>query len=544
MAVARPPEGAGHRASAHRALETPVPLPLRRLVALGLALAIVLGAGAVLSGRVAYYVTQGTSMNPVYHAGDFVLVARSGTYDVGDIVAYPTPSLVVLHRIIGGDATGFETQGDNNASVDPGRPSADDITGRAILHVPKVGAALTSPLTRAVLAAAVITLLGALAVKPSTSRAAHAHRARARSAGADSAHASAARAAAPGAVHEPTRTAWVGLVALDLLLLTALLLTFALAPSPIGPAPAATQTATLGYHADTPPSETYPMGAVATGDAVFRKLVDAVTVSFGYTTDAPAGSVEGTARLDAALSTADGWRTTLPLVAPTPLVAGAADIEGRLDLVAIDELAARVAAETGFPAGRVDVVVTATAEASVHGAPPAPFSQELALSLTPLALTHAGAAPTDTSMGPALTATEPLGPTAQDVGGESGWASQQVRMGLLAALLLAVAGTAMLWPTADTSATASGEGLRRRAANIQLPPTAALVELADRAELEQLARRLDRPILVGADGWEGTLADGTWYWARTGPGSAGPVPSAAPGSVPPGATAIAFDRAA
>jgi len=101
----------------------------------------VLAAGAVATGQAAFVVTHGVSMNPVYYQGDLVIVARKPSYQVGQIVAYqlPTRHLVVLHRIIGGDASGYVFKGDNNQSIDAAKPPASQLIGRAVLHIPHAG---------------------------------------------------------------------------------------------------------------------------------------------------------------------------------------------------------------------------------------------------------------------------------------------------------------------------------------------------------------------------------------------------------------------
>src|SRR6185437_14690353 len=61
-----------------------------------------------LGGDASYAIVSGTSMNPIYHTGDVVVVHQHASYKVHDIVAYrvPKPSpqagLEVIHRLIGG----------------------------------------------------------------------------------------------------------------------------------------------------------------------------------------------------------------------------------------------------------------------------------------------------------------------------------------------------------------------------------------------------------------------------------------------------------
>src|SRR4051794_18499576 len=97
-----------------------------------------IGAWAVTTERISYVATHGTSMNPVYYEGDLVFVMKADSYHVGQIVAYhgDIPGQRVLHRIIGGSGTaGFVMKGDNNESIDPLKPTTEEMIGRAVLHV-------------------------------------------------------------------------------------------------------------------------------------------------------------------------------------------------------------------------------------------------------------------------------------------------------------------------------------------------------------------------------------------------------------------------
>jgi signal peptidase I len=144
--------------------------PWRRLLGAVSALLVLLGAGAILTGRVGYVVTDGISMEPLYHTGDLVVVAHASSYHVGEIVAYHGDldgHLVVLHRIVGGNATsGFDMKGDNNHSIDPIHPKASQVIGRAILHIPKVGILMKSPELRALIALVIVVVLLSLVVDP------------------------------------------------------------------------------------------------------------------------------------------------------------------------------------------------------------------------------------------------------------------------------------------------------------------------------------------------------------------------------------------
>lgn len=291
-------------------------------------------------------------------------------------------------------------------------------------------------------------------------------------------------------------------------LFVALALTFVLVPSPVTPSAALTQTGVLSYHAAVPVSDTYPTGEVVTGDPVFTKLLDTLGVSFHYGTDAPRASVRGTARLDAALSTANGWHTTLPMVAPTPLIAGASDLTGTLDLARIHSLTSSVGKATGLDAGTVDVIVSASVRVSVNGDKPVMYKSQLPFQLTALELSLSGAKPSPSSQGPAITSTSALGPTPPT--DQTGTALRQIRLGLFAALLLAVGAMVVLWPAGEDDR-AVRVAPRVRAVGLQNPNTPR-IQLADLTALEDLAECLGCPI-VESDRWEAAVTSDALYWA-------------------------------
>ncbi len=102
---------------------------------------VVLGWPQALGGVASYVVVSGVSMEPTYETGDLVVTRSASDYDVGDVIAFRTEEGDVIHRIIGGNATdGFRTQGDNVDRADPYLPRPEDIRGRALFHVPAIGA--------------------------------------------------------------------------------------------------------------------------------------------------------------------------------------------------------------------------------------------------------------------------------------------------------------------------------------------------------------------------------------------------------------------
>jgi signal peptidase len=79
-----------------------------------------------------------------------VVVESVASYEVGQVVAYRVPAgevgagHVVIHRIVGGDATqGFTMQGDHNTAPDPWMPKQADMVGIASFRVANAGRLIT-----------------------------------------------------------------------------------------------------------------------------------------------------------------------------------------------------------------------------------------------------------------------------------------------------------------------------------------------------------------------------------------------------------------
>jgi signal peptidase len=122
-------------------------------------------------------IVSGHSMDPTFHTGDLVLAWPADEYHVGDVAPYRVPAGepgeggLVIHRIVGGDArSGFVMQGDNNPAPDVWTPRPEDVIGRQVLLVPRVGELLAWLRQPAVLAAVLAGLLTASLVSSTSDR--------------------------------------------------------------------------------------------------------------------------------------------------------------------------------------------------------------------------------------------------------------------------------------------------------------------------------------------------------------------------------------
>lgn len=479
------------------------PLPFifpKRAAGVLLAAIVAITLGALATGRITFEVTHGVSMEPAHRAGDLVLVAKAGSYRRGDIVAYhggPNGHLTVLHRIIGGDAAGFVVKGDNNHSVDPTRPAAKDIIGRQVFSVPAVGGALRSPVALvalAMLAACLIAVIPGLSRYRRSKRVAlHTCRAGRR-----------------------RRVLSAFMVIIDVAIASALVLSATL-PSghTTAPAPEHWQTQTLAYRGHAERNDAYPTGELGTGDPVFLKLVQHLLISYRYSIDAAAAT--GSVDLAASVAASNGWHTTISLGGPIPLQAGAAEVVGTLDLGRVRDLVASVAQSTGVGIGTVDITITGAARVAVDHSASASSSSQMHLQMTSSEATLAGPSVGPSPAGPVIESRTPLTTEGRPARPQHPQ-TRQVRLLLLAALLVALTITAALWPTPGPGARPGPQGespgSRARAVGTQLG-NSTRIQLADRHALERVADIVAAPIVVGDDGWEAVVTPAAIYWIAT-----------------------------
>ena len=87
------------------------------------------GAAVVLSG----------SMEPTFSTGDILVVVKSRSFKVGDIVIYQTGRTAVSHKIVSIDGNTVVTKGEaNNTEDDP--ITVDQIKGKVLFAIPGMGA--------------------------------------------------------------------------------------------------------------------------------------------------------------------------------------------------------------------------------------------------------------------------------------------------------------------------------------------------------------------------------------------------------------------
>lgn len=446
---------------------------------------------STLGGPASYVTTRGDSMAPSYRSGDLVVVRSRSDYRVGDVVAYRSDVLdsVVLHRVVDATAGSFGLQGDANTFVDPERPTADQLLGAQLVHVPRAGVVL-GHLTGPVALGAYTFLFMTGAGTAATRR----HRRRPRSTTMSS-----SRPAVTDSLATLVRPVQVAATGTAVLALLALLLTAVSWSAPsqetVNVDSSTDRRMTFTYTAPVARSAAYDGTTVTSPAPVFRRLTESVDVGYRY--DGPPGTVT----LSAVVSTVDGWSTTVRLRPPTPVVAGGHEGSTRLDLAAVQDRADAAAAATGLPGGPVTVRIAP----SVVGDDGAVFAPVLELRLDPLVLSLPGGPDSLSVVESAAGSSSEVVPGTLSVAGADVTVDAARRLGgvLLLASVLAVAVVAVA--ARRTRPRDEAEGLRRRWASRLVevrdaPPTTGrtCVDVTGPAALARVADRSGLPILHGS----------------------------------------------
>ena len=82
------------------------------------------------------------SMSGTIEPDDLIITHKQSDYMVGDIVMYQTDGTPVTHRIISENEKGYRTKGDANNTDDGTEIPKEDVVGKVVLVIPKIGAAV------------------------------------------------------------------------------------------------------------------------------------------------------------------------------------------------------------------------------------------------------------------------------------------------------------------------------------------------------------------------------------------------------------------
>jgi signal peptidase I len=337
-----------------------------------------------LGGEAAYITTTGTSMSPLLHAGDLVVVRRSSSYDIGDVVAYRSASLhvVVLHRIVGRDGDRYLFKGDHNTWVDADHPASTDLVGKMVLRIPGMGGRLMG--LRSPQGATALAGLGVfLVVGGRTRKRKRAARHRIRRPNASE--------APPGALAGRAPARLIVLSALAAMFVLVGAATFAHSAGAAGPAGIPyDEKGTFTYSAVVPDDAVYQDGRIRAGDPVYLRVTRQVRASFSYRIESGATVTgSGTVGLSARVSDLDGWARTVQIVAPRPFTGARAEVAGTLNLARLQGIITELQRRTSVrrDAYSVTLLPEVNVEATLNGRPLSlAFSPSLSFQLDSLEL--------------------------------------------------------------------------------------------------------------------------------------------------------------
>ena len=86
------------------------------------------------------------SMEPTIDVGDAVVTKQIENPQVGDVIAFETSNSITVHRIVKEYTEDnnklYQTKGDNNNTEDKGLLNKEQIKGKVVIRIPKVGNAI------------------------------------------------------------------------------------------------------------------------------------------------------------------------------------------------------------------------------------------------------------------------------------------------------------------------------------------------------------------------------------------------------------------
>jgi len=301
---------------------------------------------ANLGGRTTYVSTHGTSMIPRFHAGDLAIVQPPSAYHVGDIAAYHSATLhtVVLHRIIAIDNGRFTFKGDNNNFTDPDHPTAALLVGRLVVHIPHGGqirALLARPVVLFPLLACIVGGFVLATQGPRRSRKRHTRRVPATNPG---------RAAWPRGQRDVAVVVVGALTATGAAFMAVTVWRMPRTETATVAQPYR-QSATIGYAGNAPTGAVYPDGHLRTGDPLFTRLINQITIDVHATfvmNPTVRRALHETSRIVADMSSDTGWHRELVLMPTRSFASDQLHATATLDLRALQRIEHAFTAETGL----------------------------------------------------------------------------------------------------------------------------------------------------------------------------------------------------
>lgn len=82
------------------------------------------------------------SMEPTFSVGDLLIIHKEDAYQCGEVITFSDGAYMTTHRIVEETADGFITRGDYNNTPDGEPVKPEQIKGRVVKIIPKLGKGL------------------------------------------------------------------------------------------------------------------------------------------------------------------------------------------------------------------------------------------------------------------------------------------------------------------------------------------------------------------------------------------------------------------
>jgi signal peptidase I len=466
-----------------------------RILALGVLLVVLWGlAGpSQLGGPTSYITTHGVSMAPEFTDGDLAIVRSTDRYRVGDVAAYRSPLFhaVIMHRIVKVHRGRYTFQGDHNSWVDPETPTAAQMIGRQVARIPQGGTWMHRLASPAALGLYTFLLIGGGGTTIERRR-----RRTRRQLRSTPMSLTRRRHGVATAVSTLTPSLQIAAAVTTTVGLLATILAIYAWTAPVREVSHTDQKSarqmTFAYSAPVRRSAAYDGTRAASPQPIFRKLADIVDVRYTY--HGPAGSIV----VNATLSTASGWTSTVPLEAATRFTGDTHVGATRLHLSALQARADAAAKATGLPNDQILVTLAPTVT-STNGTV---FTPTLRLTLDPLALSLAGSPNTLRVAGTSTTTSSTDSLNTLSLLGIQVPVYLARLLSLLVLLLSLLAAGAIVTAARRTRPSGEVEEIRRRWSSLMVrvhpvhtPQGRPIVDVAEPATLVKLAERYGLLIL-------------------------------------------------
>lgn len=313
-------------------------------------------APVAIGGQASYVMVNGISMEPNYHTGDLVIVRKSPTYQIGDVIAYQDAQMAahVIHRIIGIEDGLFVLKGDNNSWIDAYHPSNDEVVGKQWIYAPKLANSMLW-IRKPINLSLTVVLLGGVLMASTFTKPSRGKKGK-----------------------NNLSTSSGGILEGALYLLGFLFLAF-LGLSIFAFTKPATRTAdNIPYQQDgnyfysaTGTPGVYDTEMVRTGEPIFPKLTCFLNIGFTYNIlGSQLQGISGNHQMYArVMDEQSGWLRTIPIIAQTTFTGNSYFSMAALDLCQVAALLDLVEKETGLRASTytIEIVTSVAFTANASG---------------------------------------------------------------------------------------------------------------------------------------------------------------------------------